>query len=696
MKTVNSNAGDVFFVAFEANDTKPVTFDAWRRNAQLMKLRLLKAPGLLRDPLACTIALDNMPATRALMESGVIVSVAGLHIAFNRGNARMLLLLLEQQWRSSVKAAVKAAYRSFMEKACKRGWPDVFQRLADVMDRVCFDPDVDGNSVMHWAFSSGSEEMAAVALRVLTTKGVDATTLAPAGALASVRGSRWFTAKVRAKPVHVPASALTARRVLNFCDGTAGYSPLHFLATTNLPVVLNHALDAGGDPSVRTTDGKSLVRVAKENMAASSVRVLLARNPGLLHAACKAGDAEELALLLDCGADPDALAEGDTPLHAAASEGVTALVNLLLEHGASVDALDSDGLTPLRRASKGRHLEVMRMLSAAGASVGAADADGQSALHVAACAGDAVMMRLLHEHGADVAAETNAGWTPLHCAANGGHTEVVEELLDWGADPNITTNDGFTAFHEATRGGHVHTMNKLASLGADVTSAAADGSPPLLTAFRTKRLAAVSVLLARGETRIDAADASGVTALLEAYRMGDMAMVDILLACGANANCVDNDGAGAIHYASMSGDCIVIGRLLAADPTVACKRTLKGAEPLHFAYLHKRKSAISLLLAMGGNIRAVDSSDRTALHYAAEGGDLGLVRELVAMNVLRVQARDDDRLTALDVAAGTGVVQYLKFCSARSPALPNPPPRQSTVLATIRYGIMAILRGSRA
>ena len=116
-------------------------------------------------------------------------------------------------------------------------------------------------------------------------------------------------------------------------------------------------------------------------------------------------------------ADTD-LAYNKSPLHAAAEQGYTETVKVLLEYGANVNAVLLDEvlhITPLHEAAKFGHLEIIK---------------------------------LLLENGAIVNANLQ-GYTPLFYAAiHGTSLEVIEYLLKSGANPNLTDDGGNTLLHQ--------------------------------------------------------------------------------------------------------------------------------------------------------------------------------------------------------------------------------------------------------
>jgi ankyrin repeat protein len=86
-----------------------------------------------------------------------------------------------------------------------------------------------------------------------------------------------------------------------------------------------------------------------------------------LHNAALGGNAEVIALLLDCGARIDA-AEGEsgaTPLMLAASLGRTNAVALLLRRGANPTLRDHAGHTALDRAKETDEDETIKLLETA-------------------------------------------------------------------------------------------------------------------------------------------------------------------------------------------------------------------------------------------------------------------------------------------------------------------------------------------
>lgn len=82
-----------------------------------------------------------------------------------------------------------------------------------------------------------------------------------------------------------------------------------------------------------------------------------------LNVACARGNLDEIAALIDVGADVNAPGgHGGTPLHSAVEQGHVRAIDLLLDHGASLDARDESGATPLDLARTLRRADAVRLL----------------------------------------------------------------------------------------------------------------------------------------------------------------------------------------------------------------------------------------------------------------------------------------------------------------------------------------------
>lgn len=160
-------------------------------------------------------------------------------------------------------------------------------------------------------------------------------------------------------------------------------------------------------------------------------------------AAAARGDADALRMLLR---DEPRLAsaenaDGLTLLGFAAHYGHAEAVRVLLDAGADIDAISHSRIgyipsnTALHAAIAGeRSLEVIALLLERGARTDLADSNGQTCLHSAAYHDDSIaIVGQLLEHGADPDAKDGDGLTPLALASRRGNANVAEFLRRYGA-----------------------------------------------------------------------------------------------------------------------------------------------------------------------------------------------------------------------------------------------------------------------
>ncbi|HXV75643.1 MAG TPA: ankyrin repeat domain-containing protein [Candidatus Polarisedimenticolaceae bacterium] len=198
----------------------------------------------------------------------------------------------------------------------------------------------------------------------------------------------------------------------------------------------------GRDPALavaRDERGVSAVGHARYRMRPELVELLLAAGPELdLFDAAAVGRVERLRELLD--GDPSLVSavsgDGGSALHLAAFLGSADAVRLLLERGADADAVAPgfNEVKPLHSAVASRRPEVVH---------------------------------LLLEHGCDVNAKQRGGFNALHAAAHAGMTDVVDALLARGADPKATNDAGRTATDLAREAGHHAIAERLALATSD-------------------------------------------------------------------------------------------------------------------------------------------------------------------------------------------------------------------------------------
>jgi len=183
----------------------------------------------------------------------------------------------------------------------------------------------------------------------------------------------------------------------------------------------------------RDEQGVSMVVRAMYRHDGDALDTLMGLAPSVdVFAAAALGDARRLRPLLDGDAAAAESFQGDgfTPLQLACFFGSKDTVALLLERGANPEAVSRNAmeLRAIHAAAAGRSPEVMQRLLASGASVHSQQHGGWTALHAAVNNRDHAMAQLLLAHGANPRQENDFEQTPLDLAREKGD-EVLLRLL---------------------------------------------------------------------------------------------------------------------------------------------------------------------------------------------------------------------------------------------------------------------------
>ncbi|XP_029431565.1 GA-binding protein subunit beta-1 isoform X1 [Rhinatrema bivittatum] len=129
----------------------------------------------------------------------------------------------------------------------------------------------------------------------------------------------------------------------------------------------------------------------------------------------------------------------------AARAGQDDEVRILMANGAPFTT-DWLGTSPLHLAAQYGHYSTTEVLLRAGVSRDARTKVDRTPLHMAASEGHANIVEVLLKHGADVHAKDMLKMTALHWATQHNHQDVVELLIKYGADVHSQSKFCKTAF----------------------------------------------------------------------------------------------------------------------------------------------------------------------------------------------------------------------------------------------------------
>ena len=442
-----------------------------------------------------------------------------------------------------------------------------------------------------------------------------------------------------ASPIHLAAEMLevsTVRRLL-----------AHILQIQKRPVkdLINKARHQNGWTALREAVQRDNLDLVKVLVEAGATLVPDNHNVTPLHHVAAKGYLSILQVFLSCNADIGlnvALNHrnfwGRTPLTDAVLGRHTEAVKALIEHGGSVFYEDNETMTPLESAAK---LDLIDMVTIflnmreeqkkkSHFSTLHRTREGFTALQFAAKYDARRVLELLVEQDCDCR-PNSGGWTALHEATNFCHPEIVEILLkamDKGThvknlDMNLRKPQGATALNIAAGHGDTRSVELLLSRNCNINIDDRQSSP-FHNAAEKGHLEVVRALLAVAEARslIDSQNCWKRTALFYASREGRWRVVQLLLDEGANYKLQDEKGETCLHVAAPSQTEIV------------------------WSLLARAKENNDLCDFVG----ICNHQGRTALHYAADNGNINTAQQLISLGA-SYKAESKDRINPLHAAA---------------------------------------------
>ena len=538
----------------------------------------------------------------------------------------------------------------------------------------------------------------------------------PGGSSAASRGSSRggspapSTARSGASPSGLGARGARSGRGARARRGAAGGGRFALHAAC-------YAADAG---AVRS----ELARVARGGRLRSALARVDGSGNTPLHAAVESGAAAALRVLLEAAAEGASAGEGEgesgeqsaevdvsvrglggiTPLHLAAVGGRADMVRLLLDLGADVNALDDDGNTCLFWASASDAYDAVAEMLSQSAGVSAVDllaknAAGLTAVDVAPADSDTasllamamartnvhsaaetgalpVLRRLLQpEEGSPAKAERirmrdeasardKRGCTPLSLACESGHLDCIEFLVSLGVDASATNpaNDE-TALHTSARHGDAAACELLLRReeGREALIGAFDasGESALYASAAAGHVDVALVILNAGGEPDLRVGSRGRTAMMSAAQAGKCNVIAALVKAGGDPNHADADGSLALHLAAAAGHADTCALLLESGSRF--ETDLDGDTPFHAAARNAHSSlAIELMGAAAVELEARGADGATPLFCAASSGDLTLSSYLIGQGA-NVLSACDDGATVLHAAAAAGNAHLVSF-----------------------------------
>ncbi|KAK3404687.1 hypothetical protein EUGRSUZ_K01000 [Eucalyptus grandis] len=300
-----------------------------------------------------------------------------------------------------------------------------------------------------------------------------------------------------------------------------------------------------------------------------------------------------------------------------------------------------------------------------------------SLLHLTASSGNLDVMELILLHFPNTVTQKNSSEdTPLHVAVQDQRFNVIEMLIRLGTDSETIywkNKDGKSPLylavekcdrsHSKDRKGvewEIFQLLLQESARDEAYAVKIQGMSPILAAVKNYNTDLLKEIIDRLPKLLHVRDEDGGTPLHAAASVGREDAIGLLLEkCPYLALQTDNNGSYPIHIASEAGEFHAIKRLLKDTwPDLAEIKNKKGQNILHVAatkwysfvvpYIILREYRESVIIEKLGNSKDVDGN--TPLHVAAMHNNCDAMYCLTKDKRIDVQLRNNDGLTALDVA----------------------------------------------
>ncbi|XP_032534763.1 ankyrin repeat domain-containing protein 42 isoform X2 [Chiroxiphia lanceolata] len=327
------------------------------------------------------------------------------------------------------------------------------------------------------------------------------------------------------------------------------------------------------------------------------------QNYASVHEAVKAGDVEQLALMIKSGAGVNEVdvVHKFTPLHCAAHSGSLECLHWLLWHGADTTHVTVRGWTAAHLAAIRGQDACMQALLINGANTEAQDDRGCTPAHLAAAHGQSYTLQTILRSGANVNVSDRNDWKPVHYAAFHGRLGCLQLLVRWGACIDDVDNSGNLPAHLAAVEGHLHCFKFLVGKMASVTH----------------------TLKARndqGETPRDLAEQFFKDNILQYIdgmeKEGEHPETQEVLAFPA-------------HDAAFKGDLLVLRRLVRSGVININERDDKGYTLMHKAAEQGHIHCLQWLIEMGADCDITNDAGETPKDVAKRCAHLAAVELLI-------------------------------------------------------------------
>ena len=454
-----------------------------------------------------------------------------------------------------------------------------------------------------------------------------------------------------------------------------GDSVLHlaysnYIDETHLDLV-NMFIEAGCDPTLRNSKGKTAFDVAIERGHTSIIKHLHSSNDPLppdvlLTALLDRSSPKVIELLVRKGADVHStMPNGNTVLHLAVAKYSASaciyLISKFIEVGCNLTRCNTQGNTVLEVSIKRGYVSVVGYLISCNVRI-----PPNVLLFLLQDHATPRMIELLVRGGADVNSTTSNWDTVLHLVianyAEATCLDLINMFVGAGCDPTIQVQNakGETVLDVSIRRGYASAMARLVSCGVPILSdtlpfALQNHSPPQMVELLVRNGVDVNSTTPNGDTVLHLVVANYVEAAC-------LHLVNMFIEAGCDPTTRGSQGDTVLEASIKRGYVSVVGHLVSRNVWIPL-------DVLQFALQnHSPPRMVERLVRAVVDVRSTTSNGHTALHPAiatyVEPTCLELVETLVNAGC-DPMTRDSHGETALEAAIKRGYVSVTEYLLSR-------------------------------
>jgi ankyrin repeat protein len=310
------------------------------------------------------------------------------------------------------------------------------------------------------------------------------------------------------------------------------------------------------------------------------------------------------------------------------------------------------------------------------------DSDGDTALILAAKYGHTTAVKLLLQAGADMEHGDATGWTALIHAANIGGDEIVTMLVAQGANMEVRNEAGQLLMASALKDSHDAEFRSLSRQALKQPAATSSSISSVLAPSSTRQLLSK---VFKAVEKNDAQLLKQLLAQIKNYRINIKKELCCLREPNVSNNALLKDSAlTPLMLAAFFGYKDSLEILMDADAKIG-QSDSSGRTALMWAALGGQTAAVEILLE-GGMVNQADVFGATALIHAVHSGVAATVQALVDAGAKVDHTRKDGK-TALMRAAyrgDTAIIKVLILAGARIDQAQ--PDGKTALLYATKYG----------